>query len=111
MSLYERLRRLLRGGAVSASPPGDEGASASCKQITCAEAFKKVHEYLDGELDHVSHEEVAQHFSKCKKCYPHLHLEERFRDLLHRSQEGEVCPDHLRGQVMELLAAEAGEPS
>jgi len=69
----------------------------------------KVHEYLDGELDGSSHEEVAYHFSICQKCYPHLKLEERFRELLQRSQAGEACPEHLKEQVLELLAAEATE--
>ena len=68
--------------------------------------MKRLHEYLDGELDGVSHEEVAHHFSICQRCYPYLRLEERFRDLLHRSQVGEACPEHLRKQVLELLAAE-----
>jgi anti-sigma factor (TIGR02949 family) len=78
------------------------------RSITCREALERVQEYLDGELEHVSHEEVTEHFDRCKRCYPHLRLEERFRDLLHRSQEGEACPEHLKEQVLELLAAEAG---
>jgi anti-sigma factor (TIGR02949 family) len=71
------------------------------------EAMEQLHEYLDGELDEVSHEEVARHFSICQRCYPHLRLEERFRDLLHGSQDAEACPEHVRRQVLELLAAEA----
>ena len=110
MSFSERLKRLLRGGRVSGSTPAEEEKpSPACKQITCMEALERVHEYLDGEMDDISHEEVAQHFSMCKKCYPHLRLEERFRSLLHRSQEGEVCPDHLKERVLELLAAESAE--
>jgi mycothiol system anti-sigma-R factor len=73
------------------------------------EAMAKVQEYLDGELEGVSHEEVAHHFSVCQQCYPHLRLEERFRELLHRSQDGEACPESLREQVLGLLASEAGE--
>jgi len=73
------------------------------------EAMAKVQEYLDGELDGVSHEEVAQHFSMCKRCYPHLKLEESFRGLLHRSTEDEACPEHVRTEVLELLAQEGGQ--
>jgi mycothiol system anti-sigma-R factor len=110
MSFSERMKRLLWGSEVSASVPAEEDEpSPACKKLTCMEALERVHEYLDGELDDISHEEVAQHFSMCKKCYPHLRLEEQFRSLLHRSQEGEVCPDHLKEQVLELLAAEAQE--
>ena len=111
MSFSERLKRLLWGSDVSAPAPAEEDEpSPACKQLTCMEALERVHEYLDGELDDISSEEVAQHFSMCKKCYPHLRLEEQFRSLLNRSHEEEVCPDHLKEQVLELLAAEAREP-
>jgi len=111
MSFSERLKRLLWGAGSPAPSAEDDGEQTpACKKIACAEAMERVHEYLDGELDDVPHEEVAQHFSMCQKCYPHLHLEERFRELLNRSREGDVCPDHLKEQVLELLAAEVREP-
>ena len=71
------------------------------------EAMEKLQEYLDGELEDIPHQEVAQHFSVCKRCYPHLRLEERFRSLLQRSQEKEACPENVKKQVLDLLAAEA----
>ena len=109
MSLIDRLRGLLRHTASPAHEVGESGeCSEGCKSITCAEALERIQEFLDGELDGVSHEEVAHHFAVCKGCYPHLRLEERFLELVHRSEEGESCPEHLRKQVMELLTAEAG---
>lgn len=106
MSFLERLKSLLGG---SGSPPSQNGGDgAGLKDITCMQAMERLQEYLDGELDHISSEEVAHHFSMCKRCYPHLKLEEQFRGLLHRSQEDEACPEHLRKQVLELLAAETG---
>lgn len=108
MSIFERLKRLIGGVGAHADQSGGNGkVSTACKPITCVEALERLHEYLDGELDGVSHEEVEHHFSMCKRCYPHLQLEERFKDLLHRSQEEEACPDHVRSQVLELLANEA----
>ena len=109
MTLFERLKKLLGGSEAPPHSNGDGNPSAACKPISCMEAMAKVQEYLDGELDGVSHEEVAHHFSICQKCYPHLRLEERFRELVHRSQEGETCPERLKEQVLELLAAESGE--
>ena len=110
MSFSERLKRVLMGGKAPSSGQAEEDEpSPVCKPITCMEALERVHEYLDRELDDISSEEVAQHFSMCKKCYPHLRLEEQFRSLLNRSQEGEACPDRLKEQVLELLAAEARE--
>jgi len=106
MSFLERLKSLLRAGG---SPPSQNGGNGTGpKDLTCMQAMEQLQEYLDGELDHIPHQEVAHHFSMCKRCYPHLKLEERFRGLLDRSQEEEACPEHLREQVLELLAAETG---
>lgn len=108
MSFFERLKRLLGGSGNGQSTPSAGGpVSTAVQPITCMEAMERVQEYLDGELDGVSHEEVANHFSMCQRCYPHLHLEERFKDLLHRSQDEESCPDSVREKVMELLGSQA----
>jgi len=108
MSFFERLKRLLGCVGTDADQSGGNGkVSTTCKPISCMEALERLQEYLDGELNGVSHEEVAHHFSMCQRCYPHLQLEERFKELLHRSQEDEVCPDRVRSQVLELLATEA----
>ena len=108
MGFFERLKRLLGGsgnGQTARSAAGQ--VSTAVEPITCMEAMERVQEYLDGELDSVSHEEVAQHFSMCQRCYPHLRLEERFKELLHRSQEEEACPDRVRERVLELLGSQA----
>ncbi len=111
MTFIDRLKQLLGGPhAPESHSEEDDRDSGVCKPITCMEAMAKVHEYLDGELDGVPSEEVAHHFSICQGCYPHLKLEERFRGLLQRSQQDEACPEHVKEQVLELLAAEASEP-
>lgn len=110
MSFLERLRRLLGNGQTPGERAPRDQASGPRKPISCMDAMTRLQEYLDGELEEASHEEVARHFSICQKCYPHLRLEERFRGLLRRSGEGENCPDELRHQVLDLLAVEAGEP-
>ena len=111
MSFFDRLKRLLGGPDTSEEHSGGNGrGSATRDHISCMEAMEKLQEYLDGELDDVSHEEVAHHFEVCQKCYPHLKLEERFRGLLDRSRQEEACPDHVREQVLELLSKEAGDP-
>ncbi len=111
MSLIDRLKQLLGHAGSRASDVGERGeGDQGCRAITCLEALERVQEYLDGELDGTSHEEVALHFSVCKACYPHLRLEERFLDLLHRSEKGESCPEHLRSQVLALLSSEPEVP-
>lgn len=109
MNFFERLKRLVGGGANS--PAGREGGEddcPACRPITCMEALEKVYEYLDGELDEETRKDVGHHFSVCQRCYPHLRLEERFLELLHQSKGDEVkAPPHLKAQILELLSAEA----
>jgi len=111
MSLADRLRRLLGTmAATDRDADGDGRESQVPEIITCREALERVQEYLDGELDRISHEEVAHHFAICKKCYPHLRLEEQFREMLRRSHEEAGCPGHVRTRILELLSVEDGNP-
>jgi anti-sigma factor (TIGR02949 family) len=111
MSFFDRLKRLLGGSETSEEHSGGNGKGPVPRDhISCMEAMERLQEYLDGELDDISHEEVAHHFEVCQKCFPHLKLEERFRTLLRRSQEDEACPDHVRQQVLDLLSTEADDP-
>ena len=71
---------------------------------TCHEALRLVHEFLDGELDGVSRAEVDAHFEMCRRCYPHLRLERRFREALLRACAGETAPPELRARVLDLVS-------
>jgi len=112
MSFIDRLRQLLGGSDSGASDSVAHGGGTESQgpdgpdPITCMEALERVQEYLDGALDRVSHREVAHHFSVCQRCFPHLRLEEQFRELLSRSHADAHCPTHVRNRVLELLSAE-----
>lgn len=110
MTFFDRLKRLLGGGGDGGSQHGSpDGDCVTCRPISCMEAIERVHEYLDGELDEASFQDVAHHFEVCQRCYPHLKLEERFREVLREAQAKEKCPGHLRAQVLDLLAVESRE--
>lgn len=72
--------------------------------ISCRDAIELIYEYLDGELGDVSAEEVRAHFEACKRCFPHLKLEESFLAAVQRASGGEAAPPQLRSRVMELLS-------
>ena len=110
MSFVDRLRRLLAGAENGArAQEGHGGDPDAPRPIPCSEALERVHEYLDGELGEELHRDVAHHFSVCQECYPHLRLEERFKEIFRRAQAGESAPEHLRKQVLDLLAAEGAK--
>jgi len=76
--------------------------------LTCREAVTALYEYLDGALDPASHEQVKAHFDTCRRCYPHLRLEESFRAAVQRACGGESAPPELKDRLRALLS-EAGE--
>ncbi len=108
MTFLDRLKRLLMGrGNGQNHHKNGVGECPECKPISCMEALERVHEYLDGEMEASDARDVAHHFEVCQRCYPHLRLEERFKEALRQSREKEKCPDHVREQVLALLATEA----
>ena len=112
MAFIERLKRLL--GAVDAREESGIDEPTACTgadTITCMEALEKLYEYLDGELEGVSAEQVSKHLEVCKNCFPHLQLEKSFREAVHRVQKGEVCPEEVKQRVMDSLMAEGFTPS
>ena len=76
--------------------------------IPCDEAFARLFEYLDGELEGVSEEEVRLHLEVCKACYPRVKFEKHFREALQRSQEGGRVSGSLTERVLQALAEDEG---
>lgn len=106
MTFIERLKRLLGAAEARREEAGEPTACTGVDAITCMEALEKLYEYLDGEMEGVSGEQVSKHLEICKNCYPHLQLEKSFREAVHRVQVGEVCPEEVKQKVMDSLMAE-----
>jgi len=87
--IIDRIRRLFGGS---------EGGESSCEK-----SLRLLHEYLDGELDDLTASEVAEHFRVCECCYPHLALEERFKERLRRAGETVCCPDEVKAGIRAAL--------
>ena len=97
MSILNRIKWLLG----FSNPNGDNGSSSV--SITCEDALKVVYEFIDGELDNITHEQVMKHFEMCAVCYPHLQLERSFLTTLQNAAMGEKAPAELKSKVLALL--------
>ena len=107
MSFFDKIRRLF--GRASSNGDGhrsngDGTGPTAGEMIPCEEALRLVHEYLDGELEGVTQEQVKRHFEVCGQCYPHLRLERSYREAVRRAAAGEAAPPELRERVGRLLA-------
>lgn len=71
--------------------------------MTCEESLQLLNDYLDGELDSLAAAEVEEHFRMCQACYPHLKLEERFKDRLQSAGTNECCPDEVKASIRAAL--------
>jgi len=99
MSLFDSLKRLL-----GLDGNGDMGAAQEAQGITCQDALRFMHEFIDGELEGVSRAEVQAHFEVCKLCYPHLRLERCYREALQRAYCQETAPVELRERVLDIAS-------
>lgn len=98
--IWNALKRLFGFRADAAT--ADAGPDAPAL-IPCEEALERMYEFMDGELDGASREEVAAHFEACARCYPHLRFEERFRERVQRAVRRPEVPADLRRRVLEIL--------
>lgn len=108
MSIFDEIKRLFGAKAMKGNgargEPGPEGpAMDDVEMIPCEQALRLVHDYLDGELDGVPHEEVKRHFEACSRCYPHLQLESAYREAVRRAGAGAHAPPDLKEKVTKLL--------
>ena len=113
MSFFESLRRLFggagrggRSGGTDSSGNGRSPEGTTAEPIACEEASARLFEYLDGELEGVSEEEVRVHLDVCEGCYPRVQFEKHFLDALQRSQNGGRVSDELRDRVLRSLSDE-----
>jgi anti-sigma factor (TIGR02949 family) len=102
--IFDAFRKLLGSGGTGHGQGGD-GASIP----PCEEALSRLYEFLDGELDDVTTEQVEAHFEACRRCYPHLACERAFKAALRRAIEGRHAPSRLRREVLRLLEDVAEE--
>ncbi len=115
MSLFESLKRLF-GGTARQGRSGGTGSSGNSgsddetavAMIPCEEASARLFEYLDGELEDVSEEEVRRHLAVCEACYPRVQFERHFLEALQRSQNGSRVSGTLRERVLQALADDEG---
>ena len=111
MSFFKALKRLFSGtgqrgrtdGTDASTSSGSPGETAVA-MIPCDEASARLFEYLDGELEGLSEEEVRHHLAICEACYPRVQFERHFLEALQRSQNGGRASASLRERVLEALA-------
>ena len=108
MTFFDALRRLF--GRANGQNGADTSAAdtSAGEMISCDEAAARLFEFLDGELESASEDEVRRHLHVCERCYPRVQFEKHFLEALGRSQTNGRASEDLRNRVVRALAEEGG---
>ena len=69
------------------------------KEIDCEEAAKRLHTFLDRELDQAEIAEVQSHLDNCEECYSKFRFEGSFKRLIKTGSSQQTAPSKLRGKL------------
>ncbi len=99
--IFDGLKRLFGRGDEAAAQP--DPCAGQPEMISCKEAVTRLQEFVDGELTGLTHEQVEAHFEVCTRCYPHLKMEQAFRQKVQTALSQPEVPGDLRDRVLQLL--------
>lgn len=71
--------------------------------MNCDECLEIMWQYLDGELDGVSSDELQRHLEQCRACFTHAEFERALKARVRRACGGEQAPPALRERLTRLL--------
>ncbi|MFQ5529725.1 MAG: anti-sigma factor family protein [Gemmatimonadota bacterium] len=77
--------------------------------MNCESALELLFDFLDGELEDATHEDVAQHLAVCRDCYPYFNFQRLFLDRLAGYGESRSATPELARQIKKLLDRETSE--
>lgn len=104
--MLEAFKKLL--GALGVPENGNEAGDP--EMIPCEQALERLFEYLDGELEGETLEQVKRHFEVCRRCYPRLQFEKSFMEAVRTVRGGEEAPPELRNRILQALQEEGMDP-
>lgn len=99
-------KRVAAGSGADCASTGDSAETEAREMISCQEAVARIQEFVDGELHGLTHAQVEEHFEICTRCYPHLKMEQSFRQRVQAALCQPDVPGDLRDRVLQLLAHE-----
>ena len=71
--------------------------------MNCQECLDQMWQYIDGELDMASTDELQHHLAQCRECFSQAELERRLKEMMRRACGGEQAPARLRERLVKIL--------
>ena len=73
------------------------------KQLDCEEAARRLHTFLDRELDEAEIGEVQAHLDNCKECHSKFRFEASFKRLIMARSSQQSAPSGLLERLAERV--------
>lgn len=74
-----------------------------CADADCSQVLKDVWLFLDNEMDPHARAAVQRHLDDCSPCLEEAGVEEKLKNLLHRTCSTERAPQELRTRLVTAL--------
>ena len=74
--------------------------------MNCESALELLFDFLDGELQDATQEQVAEHLTVCRKCYPYFNFQRLFLDRMAVTGESKNGSPDLARQIRVMLDRE-----
>ena len=78
------------------------------RRLECEEAERRLHTFLDRELEDVEVAEVQAHLDSCRECFSRFRFEASFRRLVRARSAEQTAPTGLREGLLERLGSRRG---
>ena len=76
--------------------------------LDCERSLGLLYDFLDGELNETTHEQVAAHLEKCRRCYPYFNFQRLFLDRMASLSDEAPASAELVVRIRRLLDEERG---
>jgi mycothiol system anti-sigma-R factor len=71
--------------------------------MNCQDCLDRMWQYIDGELDVESTDELQRHLAQCRECFSEAEFERRLKDMVRRACGAERAPERLRERLTKIL--------
>jgi anti-sigma factor (TIGR02949 family) len=71
-------------------------------EVSCQEVLKRILEFIDGELEEISKDQIEQHLQDCRHCFDRLEFERLLKSRINRLKDDEVS-EQLRKRIGHLI--------
>ena len=74
--------------------------------MKCSEVAQLLYEYLDGEIDDKTANEIRKHLSQCGHCFKYFDFEQTYLKFIEARTRARRAPDELRKSLLQSLLSE-----